>query len=192
MYRPRNGAEWGVVAATVVVLLGITAAWIGYGARESYAAKDYEDCSANAQADATSDIDYNKLLTRCSERFAGRRKSGGGYAYFDFLQNKTFDIAGPNPTDEERKRIDRSYMEFLGTQGREMFLADMAKAQANQEQVDLRRGRQGAGPLELSPKIPLPAKRPAIERSKPCNDGSLSCSWAKLTTTVKNAFASSR
>lgn len=192
MFKPRNGAEWGVVAATVLALFATTAAWIGYGSPEPQTAKDYEDCAARAQADASSNIEYNKLIVRCSERFAGRRKAGGGYAYFDFMQNRTFDIAGPNPTDDERKRIDRSYMEFLGKEGREMFLAELAKAQANQEQVDLRRGRQGAGPLDLAPKIPLPAKRPAIERSKPCNDGSLSCSWAKLTATVKNAFASSR
>ena len=190
MYKPRNGAEWGVAAAAVLVLFGITAAWIGYGGPEPYAAKDYEDCAAKATADASSEIEHNKLIIRCSERFAGRRKAGGGYAYFDFMQNKTFDIAGPNPTDDERKRIDRSYMEFLGTQGREMFLAEMARAQANQEQVDIRRGR--AGTLDLAPKIPLPVKRPAVERSKPCNDGSLSCSWAKLTATVKNAFASSK
>ena len=192
MYAPRNGAEWGVAAAAGLVLFGITAAWIGFGGPEPYAAKDYEDCAAKARADANSDVDSNKLIIHCSERFAGRRKAGGGYAYFDFMQNRTFDIAGPNPTDDERKRIDRSYMEFLGTQGREMFLAEMAKTQANQEQVDIRRGRQGAGPLDLAPKIPLPVKRPAVERSRPCNDGSLSCSWAKLTATVKNAFASSR
>jgi hypothetical protein len=191
MYKPRNVGEWGVVAA-VIVLFVTAAAWIGYGGSERHAAKDYEDCAGNAQTDASSTVEYNKLVTRCSERFAGRRKAGGGYAYFDFMQNKTFDIAGPNPTDDERKRIDRSYMEFLGTQAREMFLAELAKAQANQEQVDLRRGRQGAGPLELTPKIPLPVKRPVIERSKSCNDGSLSCSWAKLTATVKNAFASSK
>lgn len=192
MYKPRNGAEWAVTAAAVLVLFGITAVWIGYGGREPYTAKDYEDCAGQAQADAPSNIDYNKLIVKCSERFAGRRKSGGGYAYFDFMQNKTFDIAGPNPSDDERKRIDRSYMEFLGTQGREMFLAELAKAQANQEQVDLRRGRQNAGPLDAAPKTPLPPRRPVVERSKPCNDGSLSCSWAKLTATVKNAFASSR
>jgi hypothetical protein len=33
----------------------------------------------------------------------------------------------------ERKQIDRSCMEFLGAQKREMLLSDLAKAQANQE-----------------------------------------------------------
>ena len=43
-----------------------------------------------------------------------------------------------------------------------------------------------------TPKIPLPVKRPAIERAAACEDGSLSCSWAKLTAAVKNAFASTK
>lgn len=192
MYKPRNVAGWGMAAAVLALLLAATTMWFGFGGSEPHVAMDYEDCAANAQANASSNIEYNKSITRCSERFAGRRKTGGGYTYFDFMQNKSFDIAGPNPTESERKKIDRSYMEFLGAQRREMFLSELVKAQANQEQADLRRGRQDAGtPLDLAPRIPLPAKRPLVERSKPCGDGSLSCSWAKLTAAVKNAFASS-
>jgi hypothetical protein len=135
---------------------------------------------------------YSQLITHCGERFAGRRKAGGGYAYFDFMQNRTFDIAGPNPNEAERKQIDRSYVKFLAAQGREIFLSDLAKAQANQKQAALERGRQDVGPpLALMPKIPLPAKRPAPEHIRSCEDGSLSCSWAKLSAAVKNAFASS-
>jgi hypothetical protein len=108
------------------------------------------------------------------------------------MQNRSFDIAGPNPTEDERKQIDRSYMEFLGLQRREILSSDLAKAQADQEQATLERGRQDAGaPLVLMPKIPLPVKRPPIERSKACEDGSLSCSWEKLSTAIRNAFASS-
>ena len=60
-------------------------------------------------------------------------------AYFDFMQNRTFHIAGPNPTEGERKQIDHSYMEFLGAQRREMLLSELTKAQANQEQAGLDR-----------------------------------------------------
>jgi hypothetical protein len=189
MYQPRNFAEWGIPAAALA-LFAITVIWIGYGGSEPHVAQDYEDCAANAQAAASSKAEYNTLLTRCSERFAARRKPNGGYTYFDFMQNRNFDIAGPNPTEDERKKIDHAYMEFLGAQRREMFLSELAKAQANQ--ADLRPGRQdGGGPLDLTARIPLPAKRPFAQRVKSCNDGSLSCSWAKLTAAVKNAFASS-
>ncbi len=190
MHKPGKGAGWGLAIAAVLALLAV--ATLGYRSSEPLAAKDYEECAEVAQANTSSNIEYSKLITHCGERFAGRRKAGGGYSYFDFMQNRTFDIAGPNPTEGERKRIDRSYMEFLGAQRREMLLSDLAKAQANEEQAALDGARQNAGaPLSLTPKIPLPAKRPIVERSKTCEDESLSCSWAKLSAAVRNAFASS-
>ena len=51
-------------------------------------------------------------LGECSAKFAGRRKPGGGYTYFDFMQNRHFDIAGPNPTPEEQKQIDEQYIVY--------------------------------------------------------------------------------
>jgi hypothetical protein len=184
-----RGAVWALAAASLVLLAGASA-WIGYGVSGPHIAKDYENCAEEAQVTAASGAESSKLIIRCGERFAGRRKVGGGYTYFDFMQNRSFDIAGPNPNEDERKQIDHSYMEFLGSQGREMLLSDLAKAQANQEQATLQRGRQDIGaPLVLAPKIPLPAKRPAVERSKTCEDGSLSCSWAKVSAAVRNAFA---
>jgi hypothetical protein len=175
--------------AGLALFVGATV-WISYGSCSPHIAKDYEDCAEQAQANAASRADYSRLITRCGERFAGRRKLGGGYTYFDFMQNRSFDIAGPNPTEDERKQIDRFYMEFLGSERREMLLSDLAKAQADQEQTTSELGRQDIGaPLALTPKIPLPAKRPPIKLPKACEDGSLSCSWAKLSAAVSNAFA---
>jgi hypothetical protein len=192
MHKPGKGAGWGLAIVAILALLAVATVLLGYRSSEPLAAKDYEECAEEAQANTSSNIEYSKLITHCGERFAGRRKAGGGYAYFDFMQNRTFGIAGPNPTEDERKQIDRSYMEFLGAQRREMLLSDLAKAQANEEQAALDPARQNAGaPLALTPKIPLPAKRPVVERSKTCEDESLSCSWAKLSAAVRNAFASS-
>ena len=191
MHKPGKGAGWGVAIA-ISASLGVAAAWLGHRNSGPRAGRDYEDCAEEAQANSSSSVEYSKLITHCGERFAGRRKPGGGYTYFDFLQNRTFDITGPNPTEAESKKIDRSYMEFLGAQRREMLLSDLAKAQANHEQAGFEPGRQDArAPLVLAPKIPLPARRPFIKRSRPCEDGSISCTWAKLTAAVKNAFASS-
>jgi hypothetical protein len=191
MYGSGKSARWATLGIACLALLAGAVAWIGSSA--SHVAADYEDCTEEAQAKATSSTEYSSLIAHCSERFAGRRKRGGGYAYFDFMQNRTFDIAGPNPTDDERKRIDRSYMEFLGAQRREMLLSDLVKAQANLEQAGLDQAQQSAGqPLALTPKIPLPLKRPPIERTKVCENGSLSCSWAKLSAAMRSAFASTR
>jgi hypothetical protein len=190
MYEPSKGVGWGAAIAALA-LLAAAAAWIGYGGSVLRVAKDYEDCAEDARANSSSNVEYTRLITECSVRFAGRRKPGGGYIYFDFMQNRGFDIAGPNPTEDERKHIDSSYMKFLGAKGREMFLSDLAKAQANEEQSALGRGRQGAEtPLALTPKVPLPVKRPPVERSKSCEDGSLSCSLSKLSAALKNALVS--
>ena len=188
MYRLGKAAGWWVALATLPVLAAVST-WIGGSA--PHPAKDYEDCADEARINAVSSTEYSQLMTHCGERFAGRRKAGGGYSYFDFMQNRNFDIAGPNPTDDERKRIDHSYMEFLGAQRRDMLLSNLAKAQANQEQAGLDRVHQSGGPpLAPAPKIPLPVKRPPIERARTCEDGSLSCSWAKLSAAVRSAFAS--
>jgi hypothetical protein len=135
------------------------------------------------------------LLTDCSARFAGRRKAGGGYTYYDFMQDRKFDIAGPNPTAEERKEIDREYMGFLDAQRREAVSAELAKRQNEQLRADLESARQPAGPpMVLTPLAspPTAAKRP-VDRSKStrCEDGSLSCSWEKFSAALRNAFASS-
>ena len=188
IYKLDRKFGWGLAMASLALLVG-AGAWIAYDNSGPHIPKDYEDCAEQAEANAASRADYSKLLTHCGERFAGRRKLGGGYTYFDFMQNRSFEIAGPNPDEDERRHIDRSYMEFLGSQRREMLLADLAKAQANLEQTTSDRRHDVAAPLALEPKIPLPPKRPAIDRAKACQGGSLSCSWARLSAAVRNAFA---
>jgi hypothetical protein len=158
-------------------------------------AKDFEECQAKAET-SSSEAARSAEINQCGERFAGRRKPGGGYAYYDFMQNRTFDIAGPNPSEEERKQIDRSYVEFLGAQRQEIRSSELAKQRSDQELAAFEQTRQAAVDPPPSPpvsieKIPLPVKRPLVERSRACEDGSLSCSWAKLSAAVKNAFASS-
>ena len=51
------------------------------------------------------------------------RKPGGGYTYFDFMQNRHFDIAGPNPTPEEQKKIDEQYIAYLDQERRSTIAA---------------------------------------------------------------------
>ena len=190
MFRSGKGTVWGLA---IVAAAGVSAAMVLFYYHrnsETGAAKDYEDCAEEAKAKSSSSIEYNKLIAHCGESFAGRRKPGGGYTYFDFMQNRIFNIAGPNPTENERKEIDRAYLEFLGRKGRDLLLSDLAKAMADQEQATFARKDVGP-PLVLTPKIPLPAKRPAIEPLGSCEDGSLSCTWKKLSAAVKKTFTSS-
>src|SRR6476646_2888265 len=63
----------------------------------SRAPADFEECADKAEKAAAKDA-RAFALSECNAKFAGRRKSGAGYTYFDFMQNRSFDIAGPNPT----------------------------------------------------------------------------------------------
>jgi hypothetical protein len=196
MYRFRSGdAKKRLVISIELALLALVVLWPGFRGSPPQLARDFEACVEQVQAKSPSNDERRALMTDCYARFAGRRKAGGGYTYYDFMQDRNFDIAGPNPTAEERKQIDREYMAFLDAQRREGISAELAKKQNEQLQADLESARQPVGPpIVLMPTNPpsLAAKRP-VDRSKParCEDGSLTCSWAKFSAAVKNAFASS-
>jgi hypothetical protein len=196
MYRfSDGGAKKRLLSSTTLALLALVFFWLGFRGSPSQPARDFEECIEQVQAPSPADDQRGALITDCNARFAGRRKAGGGYTYYDFMQDRKFDIAGPNPTAEERKQIDREYMGFLDAQRREAVSAEFAKRQNEQLRADMERARQPAGPpMVLTPRdaLPLPAKRP-VDRSKStrCEDGSLTCSWAKFSAVVKNAFASS-
>ena len=185
------GAFIAFIALIVLALIAV-APFLRGSALES--ARDFEECVEALQAGLSND-ERGSSMTGCNARFAGRRKPGGGYSYYDFMQGRSFDIAGANPTAEERKHIDREYIEFLDAQRREAISAELAKRQNEQLQADLEGAHQPVGlPLVLTPKNPLPpaAKRPADRlRSTRCEDNSLACGWSKLSTIVKDAFASS-
>ena len=83
---------------------------------------DFESCADTAEKARTKE-DKTAALAECNAKFAGRRKPGGGYTYYDFLQDRSFDIAGPNPTAEEQKYIDEQYTAFLDKQRRSFIAA---------------------------------------------------------------------
>ena len=114
---------------------------------------DFEECSEAADKAATPEEKSSKLA-ECNSKYAGRRKLGGGYTYYDFMQDRSFDIAGPNPTPEEQKYIDQQYTLYLEKQRRENIAAAFAKQQQLQlEQASLK--------AETTAKIPVPQARPA-------------------------------
>src|ERR1700761_9144707 len=98
---------------------------------------DYEDCAEAADKLATKE-EKSPALGECSAKFAGRRKPGGGYTYYDFMQDRSFDIAGPNPTAEEQKHIDEQYTIFLENQRRSTIAAAFAAKQQQQLQASVK------------------------------------------------------
>jgi hypothetical protein len=188
-------ATWllAVAAAAVVALAFV---WLQSDRSSPEYARDYEDCVERMQAQGAQGEELNSMLTGCGARFAGRRKAdGSGYTYYDFMQDKKFDIAGPNPTTLERKAIDREYLTYLEGQRREAISAALAREQDDKLRADLESARQGASePLSLAPaNVPLPVPRRLAEqrgRAQRCAEDSLACTLSKLSSAVKDAFAS--
>jgi hypothetical protein len=153
----------------------------------SRAPVDFEECAASAEQAA--DVEARKsALSECNAKFAGRRKPGGGYTYFDFMQNRSFDIAGPNPTPEEQKEIDKQYTAYLDGQRRSDIAAALA---AKQEQL------QQASFHSEAEKVPVPVEAPnkpvaATNHLKPriktenCPQHTFSCEWPRLSESIKD------
>lgn len=147
---------------------------------------DFEECADLAEK-AVSKQEKTAALAECNAKFAGRRKPGGGYTYYDFLQDRTFDIAGPNPTAEEQKKIDAAYAGYLAQQGRLMQAEALARKQ--QEEIQQVSFRPESSPPREPERIPLPIQRPA--RPKPdmrthakeeaCSPGTFACEWPRLS-----------
>ncbi|WP_407177456.1 hypothetical protein [Bradyrhizobium sp. STM 3562] len=150
---------------------------------------DFEECAELAGKAATQQ-ERTSALADCNAKFAGRRKPGGGYTYYDFLQDRSFDIAGPNPTPEEQRYIDQQYALYLERQRRSNIVAAFAAKQQEQEQepqpVSLRT------PTE---RVPLPQARPSKlianqaannSRTRDCVKPSLSCEWPRLSETIND------
>jgi len=147
---------------------------------------DFEECAEAANKSATQE-EKTAALAQCSSKFAGRRKPGGGYTYYDFMQDRSFDIAGPNPTPEEQKYIDEQYTFYLEKQRRNNIAAALAKQELQVEQASLR--------SEITGKIPVPQQRPKVLQQpqggevRPhhtCPRHTFSCEWPRLSATVND------
>jgi hypothetical protein len=188
---------WLAGAAGAAALVALAAVWLLFGGSSPDLAHDYEDCVDRMQARFSPGEELNAGLSGCNARFAGRRKPDGGYVYYDFMQDRKFDITGPNPTAEERKAIDREYIGYLEVQRREAMSEALAKQQNEKLRVDIETARQPAGaPLALTPgNVPLPVPRRVAEqrdKARQCAEAALMCTLSKLSTAVKDAFASSK
>jgi hypothetical protein len=150
---------------------------------------DFEDCAAAAEKAASKEEKASKL-SECNAKFAGRRKPGGGYTYFDFMQNRNFDIAGPNPTPEEQKKIDEEYIAYLERERRNSAAAALAAKHQEQKSQEVQQAS-----LKGDEKVPVPvaspAKRAATEPPRTrslggCPKGTFSCDWPRLSDSIND------
>ena len=153
---------------------------------------DFEQCAADAGKAATKQ-EKTAELTACGAKFAGRRKPGGGYTYYDFLQDRSFDIAGPNPTPAEQKYIDQQYALYLQRQRRDNIVAAFV---AKQEEEELQQTS-----VQTTERVPLPLARPSkliasrtaearamaeARARRDCANASFSCEWPRLSQTIND------
>src|SRR5271156_2035541 len=113
---------WLVAAAAAAASVALLVVWLFPGGSSPDLARDYEDCVERAQAQGLAGDEAGNLLSGCGARVAGRRK---------------FDIAGPNPSVDERKAIDSEYIGYLESQRREGISAALAKQQNEKLRVDI-------------------------------------------------------
>ena len=130
------------------------------------APKDFEDCADRAEK-AKSKEEKTSQLADCNAKFAGRRKAGGGYTYYDFMQDRSFDIAGPNPTAEEQKKIDQQYTAYLDSQRRDNIANAFAAKQHQEVQQPtpaFSRSHCGPTPKECRCRLPVRSSRPRASK----------------------------
>ena len=153
---------------------------------------DFEECAEAAGKAATKEEKTSKL-SECNAKFAGRRKPGGGYTYYDFMQNRNFDIAGPNPTPEEQKKIDQEYVAYLERERRSNAAAALTAKHQEQQQQQQRQQLQRVS-LRSDQKVPVPVASPAKQPARTateshprtrsmtgCAKGTFSCDWPRLS-----------
>jgi hypothetical protein len=164
----------------------------------SLAPADFEACADVAEKAPTKE-EKKASLTRCNAKFAGRRKPGGGYTYYDFMQDRSFDIAGPNPTPAEQKYIDEQYTVFLDRERHNTIVQELAAKQQQQERQQQQREQlQQAAFKSEAEKVPLPlvapnkqaaaaAEQKARAKARACAaKQTFSCEWPRLSEGINN------
>ena len=153
----------------------------------SHAPADFEECADVAEKAATMEA-RTAALSECNAKFAGRRKPGGGYSYFDFMQNRNFDIAGPNPTPEEQKQIDEQYTAYLDSQRRSSIAAAFAEKQQQQQQQASLKSESGRAPVTTGNAGKPQRRRATSSGSRPraARSHSFTCEWPRLSEGIKD------
>jgi hypothetical protein len=172
--------------------------WFGVQWWPQHSPQDFEQCTEQAESTSSSQDERMTLLAQCGKQFVGRRKTGGGYTYYDFLQNRNFDIAGPNPTPNELRYFDEQYTSYLDAQRREAVAAALAEKQNRMAQPGFQDDRVASSispsgpPVVIAPTIvPIPRARSSVVQSSGlCEDASLSCNWTKFSAGIRKFFES--
>jgi hypothetical protein len=181
--EPRKSAliYLAIVCGVVLIPARSHAQW--WGAR---APADYEDCAESADKTVSKEAKAAQIA-ECGVKFAARRKAGGGYSYFDFMQNRHFDIAGPNPTPEEQKYIDEQYADYLGRERRSAIAAAFTQKQQQLQRAKSDGEKKTAAPEAANkPRVTTVGNAVSRPRTANCAGYSFSCNWPRLAEGIKD------
>ena len=102
------------------------------------------------------------------------------------MQDRTFDIAGPNPTPEEQKYIDPQYTAYLESQ-RRATPSPRRSPQAGAAQ-ELQQGVQQVALRTETEKVPVPVASPVKQaariKASNCAKNAFSCEWPRLSQSI--------
>ena len=148
---------------------------------------DFESC-ADAAEKAKSKEEKTSALAECNAKFAGRRKPGGGYTYYDFMQDRTFDIAGPNPTPEEQKQYRPAIYRLSREPAPQHHRRGLHGQATTQQQQESQRGVQQVALRTEVEKIPVPVASPVKQaariKASNCAKNAFSCEWPRLSQSI--------
>jgi hypothetical protein len=181
--EPRKSALLVVAAFCCVALIPARSSAQWWGAR---APADYEECAESAEKAASKEARATQL-SECGVKFAARRKPGGGYSYFDFMQNRHFDIAGPNPTPEEQRQIDEQYAAYLARERQSAIAAAFTQKQRQLQHAAPENEKKAASPEAPSkPRAATVGNASSRPKTPNCASDSFSCNWPRLAEGIKD------
>ena len=146
---------------------------------------DFEECADKAEKAKTKE-EKTAALAECNAKFAGRRKAGGGYTYYDFMQDRTFDLAGPNPTPEEQKKIDEQYTAYLERERRNTIAAALMAKQHQQPPTQMQQVSLRTDAEKVPVPVASPVKQAARIKAANCAKSSFSCEWPRLSEGIND------
>ena len=178
----------GAIALCCVLL---TAATASAQQRTITSSRDYEDCVDTVKAFALTREALATTVAECDSRFPGRRKASGGYTYYDFMQNRHFDIAGPIPTAKELKQIDQEFIRYLAARNPSAGSRDDERAKTIRTETPRSTAKPESKPRIAAAQTTGSAHgKPVPSQNKPkpldCRETPVACGWTSLTTQVKS------
>jgi hypothetical protein len=103
------------------------------------------------------------------------------------MQNRHFDVAGPNPTPEEQKHIDEQYAAYLGRERRSAIAAAFTRKQQQlQHAAPQGEKKSAARGATNKPRVATAGNALSRPASAICARDSFSCNWPRLAEGIKD------